>query len=62
MLDEDQIAKFSQRKARVGNQMLYEVAYSFGVQVYVNGQYLDMSFDEAVLRASAGERLWQSWI
>ena len=62
MLDEARIDSLSQRKARVGDQMLYEVRHNYGMQTYVHDQHLDMPFDEAVLRASAGERLWEPWI
>lgn len=61
MLNEDRIADISRRKARVGDQMLYEVRHNYGMQTYVHNQHIDISFDEAVLRASAGERLWEPW-
>jgi hypothetical protein len=48
------------RKAKVGDQMIEERGpYRF---VFVCDEYQDdMTFDEAVLRASAGERLWTPW-
>lgn len=62
MWDENAISRMSHRKARVGDQMLYEIQHSGGMMAYVHDQLLEMSFDEAVLRASNGERLWESWI
>lgn len=48
------------RKVRVGDQLIEERGrWGF---LYVEDQYVDnMTFDEAVLRAANGERLWEPW-